>query len=62
MRRAHAPHWEQVMKRLSALMLISATLAFGACTPSAETTAKQFAICEMDAIKNMGYQQGEWSS
>ena len=50
------------MKHSLALMLVGPTLAIAACTPAAETTAKQFAVCEMDAIKNVGYQQGDWSS
>ncbi len=41
-------------------ILIGLALATGACTPSAQTTAKQFGTCEMDAIKNMGYQQGDY--
>ena len=44
------------MKCVVVLMLV-ALLAVGACTRSAD---KQFALCEMDAIKNMGYQQGDW--
>jgi hypothetical protein len=48
--------------RVRITILIGPALAIGACTPSAQTTAKQFAACEMDAIKSMGYQQGDWSS
>jgi hypothetical protein len=33
-----------------------------ACTPSGETISRQFARCEMDAIKNANYTQGDWDS
>jgi hypothetical protein len=50
---------------VSALMLIVAALAIGVggCTASAaESAAKQFALCEMDAIKATGWQEGDWYS
>jgi hypothetical protein len=50
------------MRILSIAATIIGCFTIAACTPSTETTAKQFALCEMDAIKNMGYQQGDWSS
>ena len=40
--------------------LLVAVLASGACKPTTESADKQFGLCEMDAIKNMGYRQGDW--
>lgn len=48
------------MKYLSSFLLIVAALAIGADQASADDVTRQFGRCEMDAIKNMGYQQGDW--
>ena len=51
------------MNHLSSFVLIVFAFAIGACTASAEDTVnRQFAVCEMDAIKTKGWQQGDWYS
>jgi hypothetical protein len=45
---------------ISLIMLATLTLAVCSAHAQENTAARQFGRCEMDAIKNMGYQQGDW--